>query len=140
MSGRSGYSRRLRVTTSTTYAASLARVSNDEFIATVAALDLQPVRARLTRGEARKVLGTLAAAQTIADGMKQRVEKHRARRYGSSSVRMNASRRSSSDVVIWRNGDSGRACEHSLCKCVRSRCCPARVHVQQIAGVGPLVR
>jgi hypothetical protein len=40
MSGRSGYSRRLRVTTSTAYAASLARVSDEEFIATVAALGL----------------------------------------------------------------------------------------------------
>jgi len=65
MSGRSGYSRRLRVTTSTACAVSLARVSDEEFIATVAALVLQPVRGRLTRVEAREVLGTLAAAQTI---------------------------------------------------------------------------
>jgi hypothetical protein len=55
MSGRSGYSRRLPVTTSTAYAASIARVSDEGFIATVAALGLQPVRGRLTRGEAREL-------------------------------------------------------------------------------------
>jgi hypothetical protein len=60
MSERAHYMRHLRTTASTAYAASVARVSEDEFMAAATALGLEPVRGRLSRRETRQVLRTLS--------------------------------------------------------------------------------
>jgi len=55
------HARQLKGTVSAAYAASVGGVHYDEFMLVVASLGLRPVQGRLTRREARRVLGHFIA-------------------------------------------------------------------------------